>query len=37
MLIEQFENAAQVLLVDPVENKTIGCVDTQLVAFGFDL
>ena len=37
MFVEQFENAAQVLLVDPVEDKTIGRLDTQLVAFGFDL
>ena len=37
MLIQQFKDAAQVLFVNPVENKTIRCVDTQLVAFGFDL
>ena len=37
MLIQQFKDTPQVLFVDPVQNKTVRCVDTQLVAFGFDL
>ena len=37
MLIQQFKDATQVLFIDPIENKTIRRVDTQLVAFGFDL
>ncbi|EPL15707.1 hypothetical protein CF161_02121 [Pseudomonas sp. CF161] len=37
MLIEQLKHTTQVLFIDPIENKAIRCVDTQLVAFGFDL
>ncbi|EGH10502.1 hypothetical protein PSYMP_13764 [Pseudomonas amygdali pv. morsprunorum str. M302280] len=34
---EKLKQTAEVFFIDPIENKAVGCVHTQLVAFGFDL
>jgi hypothetical protein len=37
MLAEKLEQTAEIFFVYPIEHKSVWSVDTQLVAFGFDL
>ncbi|MCY1304460.1 hypothetical protein D9M70_542170 [compost metagenome] len=36
-LAKQFEQAAHVFFIHPIQHETVGRVDTQLLSFGLDL
>jgi hypothetical protein len=37
MLTEELKQSAEILFVNPIEHKPVWGIDTQLVAFGFNL